>query len=202
MSISAQHRHPPAVAEPVRPIHLLHPVDERRELTHQPVDVQAMCLRAVVLEQDHRLPEEMHRAAGAAVTRAQLERTGELHEPFEERAVADVGLPHPRLPGLLRGEVAPAVEGTSALLHDRGDVEPRHQLGGFSSALRSTCGTAASISAANSSALRALVRSSVKSSGSSVPANLASSSSASRAERPSMPSVVASTEPPGATSAP
>src|SRR5262245_52423299 len=202
MSISAQHRHAPAVAEAVRPIHLLHPVDEGGELAHQSVDVQPVRLWAVVLEQDHRLAEEMYRAAGTAVTCTQLERARELDEPFEERAVTDVGLVHPRLPGLLRGEIAPAVEGAGALLDRRHDVECRHQLGGFSPALRSTCGTAASISAANSSALRAAVRSSAKSSGSSPPANLASSSSASRADRPSMPSVVASTEPPGATSAP
>src|SRR5439155_6190827 len=156
----------------------------------------------VVLERDHRLRQEMHRTACRAPSRAQVEPGGELHERLEEGAVGGRRLPPPLLPDLLGFEVAAAVEEADAAADGGGDVERGVEAAGGRGHLRSTRGTAASISRAKCSAGRAAERSRSNSSSPGEEASLASSSSISRLERPRRASSSRLTRPGRASSPP
>ena len=94
----------------MRPVDLLEPRAEGCEVGDERVDVDPVRRRAVLLEDDQRLREEVDRAAGRAAAGPEMERAGELDERLEERALL-LGRRAPGvLPDALGGEVAPEVE--------------------------------------------------------------------------------------------
>src|SRR5437867_8924164 len=170
--ISTQPRDAKAIEQAVRAVERLHPIEVGGEVGDQGLDVDAVRGGAVVLERDQRLREEVGGAARGAAPGAHVEGGGELHEALEEAPLLGRRRPPGLLPHLLRAQVAATVEEAHAAAEGgRGHV-------------RSTRGTAASITRAKCSGGRAAERSSSKSSAGGGAASFASSSSISRLERP------------------
>src|SRR5439155_1187245 len=154
---SADAGQPGAVEEAVRPVERAQPGDAGVDVGDQRLDVDAVRGGPVVFERDHRLCQEMHRATRRAPARAQVEARRKLHERLEEGPVGGWRLAPALLPHLLGFEVAAAVEEPHAAADGGGDVGRDVEAAGRGH-LRSTRGTAASISRAKCSAGRAAER--------------------------------------------
>src|SRR3989454_6161878 len=150
--ISMQPRDAKAIEQAVGTVDGLDPVEVGAELGDQGLDVDAVRGGAIVLERDQRLREEVDGAARRAAPGAEVEGGGELHEALQEATLLCRRRPPGLLPHFLRAQVAAAVEEAQAAAE------------GGRGHLRSTRGTAASVTRAKCSAGRAAERSSSKSS--------------------------------------